>query len=397
MRLPSETVKATQSWAVNHASLVAWRLREARQRLGHASALIARLRGRAGLHGPTLSVLCAGRQTVIDDLRRILCPEDCSVETLGDCPPLALWRGLERHRRDDDVLVADVAHRGLRPPETRYLVPLTLSAETEPGASYASYIENHVAQDLRRALKKANALGIFIREGSLRDELRAFYDTLLVPFARARHGDRAHLPTWDQVEGCAHRATLYLAEREGAVIAGYLLLTSPIRSRGDLWRLGIHPKAYNDSAVFKAVNTALFAHGLRRVCELGFRTYGLGLTMPVMNQGGFVFKRRWGSHFRAGPGCTVCVMQFCSAKRAEILEARPIVAMRGHRLLGLVGLSHDDPERFDAFRHCVRDSAFPGLEGFIAVTADRAALRARLRATPQPWVDSVHSVVSDTS
>ncbi len=219
------------------------------------------------------------------------------------------------------------------------------------GESFDDYLANRVAKDHRRALKKAQQMGLEFKPASL-DHLREFYDTLLVPYARARHTERAHLPTWEDIEHVREHLSLHLLHEDGKPIAGYLLLQSRRHNSAELWRMGIDETLLADKKKLRAVGAAMDADALQQTMAQGLEKFSLGPTAPVLNAGELVNKRRWGCSLHTPEHYPRCQVAFTSARKFELLNHRPLVCVRAEEPYGLTAASQ--PAHLGAVQHTIK-------------------------------------------
>lgn len=143
---------------------------------------------------------------------------------------------------------------------------------------------------IQRQVEKSRKLGVQVRLAERHEEI-LHYHRLHLRTRTKKHGmptqpERFFLALWDAFAAKGSLQVL-LAEYEGAIVAGMILLASGTTIR---YAYG----ASDDSYLHLAPNNLLMWKAISWACEHGYRTFDLGRTARD-NRGLMEFKRRWGA------------------------------------------------------------------------------------------------------
>jgi FemAB-related protein (PEP-CTERM system-associated) len=163
----------------------------------------------------------------------------------------------------------------------RWLIPLC----ADPDNAWSD-----LRKPIQRQIKKSQKLGVQVRIAQQRDDVAHYYRLHLQTRCK-KHGmpaqpQRYFFKLWDTF---AERGTmqLLLAEYEGRVIAGMILLASGTTIR---YAYGASDERY----LSLAPNDLLMWTSIKLGCTLGYQTFDMGRT-ACENEGLMEFKRRWGA------------------------------------------------------------------------------------------------------
>jgi FemAB-related protein (PEP-CTERM system-associated) len=163
----------------------------------------------------------------------------------------------------------------------RWLMPLS----TDPDSVWSN-----LRKPIQRQVKKSEKLGVKVRIVQQRNDVGHYYRLHLQTRCK-KHGmpaqpQRYFFELWDMfAESGAMQ--LLLAEYEGAVIAGMILLASGTTIR---YAYGASDERY----LSLAPNDLLMWTSIKLGCSLGYQTFDMGRT-ACDNEGLMEFKRRWGA------------------------------------------------------------------------------------------------------
>ncbi len=149
---------------------------------------------------------------------------------------------------------------------------------------------SNLRKPIQRQVKKSQKLGVQVRIAQQRDEVAHYYRLHLQTRCK-KHGmpaqpQRYFFELWDTfAESGAMQ--LLLAEYQGAVIAGMILLASGTTIR---YAYGASDERYLNLAP----NDLLMWTSIKLGCSLGYQTLDMGRT-ACDNEGLMEFKRRWGA------------------------------------------------------------------------------------------------------
>jgi len=132
----------------------------------------------------------------------------------------------------------------------------------------------------------------------VRDEaaIRRFYETMYVPHLTRRFGEAAYIePEW-KIRYCVESGTLMEIHREGALVAAQVLWGS----RGALHFLWAGATGDEFGPHTRGIFPALYYYGLVHTFENGFSEADYCGSRPVLTDGIFQVKRRWGASVHDG-------------------------------------------------------------------------------------------------
>lgn len=163
----------------------------------------------------------------------------------------------------------------------RWLLPLAADAE----AVWAG-----LRKPVQRQIKKSESLGVQVRMATQREDMAQYYRLHLHTRSK-KHGMPAQpqgffYGLWDAF-AAQGAMQLLLAEYEGVVIAGMVLLAAGTTAR---YAYGASDEQY----LHVAPNNLLMWTAIRWACSQGYRVLDMGRTASD-NEGLMEFKRRWGA------------------------------------------------------------------------------------------------------
>ena len=152
-----------------------------------------------------------------------------------------------------------------------------------------------LADDVRRRLRRIDALGLKSEVTHDREKFRHFYQRMYLPTLERRHGERAYRRSAGYLEHAARHGHLLLLHHEGRAVAGALNVRRAGRPDAlDHWAGGVIDG--DCDWIRRGADAALLRETLawaRR--EPGFTTVGLTQTHPFASDGLLRFKLRWGA------------------------------------------------------------------------------------------------------
>jgi FemAB-related protein (PEP-CTERM system-associated) len=173
---------------------------------------------------------------------------------------------------------ADLAQSDLY---VRWVLPLSSDAQT---------LWSALRKPVQRQIKKAQNQGVQVRLAERREEVEHYYRLHLQTRSK-KHGmpaqpRRYFYALWDAFSA-ERRVQVLLAEYQGAVIAGMILLGSGAAIR---YAYGASDEAF----LHLAPNNLLMWKAIEWGCQQGYQTLDMGRT-ACDNEGLMEFKRRWGA------------------------------------------------------------------------------------------------------
>lgn len=257
--------------------------------------------------------------------------------------PLRAWqarRWLARHGDTADLLAADLPwpyHRLLGDRDfiscpawvdQKLVLPDTWDAVFDRLRSSAR------GEDLRKIRRHGLTHRIVCGE----EAIRRFYFDMYVPHVTKRFGDSAYVePEW-KIQHCAEKGALMEILRDGEVVAGQVLFAD----RDSLQFLWAGTQGGELGAHSKGVFPALFYFGILYAFERGYRSVDYCGSRPLLSDGIFQLKRRWGGAVYDGWSRDTLFFRPTRLNPATLgfLAGHPLIARSGRDLVGKVFLGH---------------------------------------------------------
>ena len=123
------------------------------------------------------------------------------------------------------------------------------------------------------------------------DELAEFYDKMYLPYAERRFGSLSVVDSRDEVIRVARRGTLLQVLHENRVVSAAVLVGHK-RTIHFFW-LGL-PDGL-DPRLLDAALSGLYFYTIRYAHAQGYRDLDLSYTAPLLNDGVYRYKRKWGA------------------------------------------------------------------------------------------------------
>jgi hypothetical protein len=187
-----------------------------------------------------------------------------------------------------DMVVAEV-HRWLAPRFRRagwLIVPNSVRWHGD----VASVPPLEPSRSLLANLAKIRKHGFSLLQASGPGDWAEFYETMVEPQARARHGSRVWLPSPALRRAIAQRGTLHLVMENGVRVAGACTIPN-----GDtLWFPLIGVRAGDPQLLQRGASVAALALPVEWARTQNYRRLDLGRTGPFVNDGLLQYKRNWG-------------------------------------------------------------------------------------------------------
>lgn len=375
-----------------------WRLhhrnRQARRR---GPIIVSKIGGI--VHGGTtpLTTLYIGRHELAHNVQLIFYGDDCMVldqQNLIENTRKTVERGF---MEKPDIIVVDAPIEELPIPSATdafakpVALPPLVNAEIDIRhiTEVATYLQKYVSKDHRRALKRADDLQLIIREVNFAQHIENFYHSMLIPSAQLRHGKKAHIPSLQGIQELNASYKLFLLAQHNRDIAGYLLLCSAKRKRAEIWRVGILPDVYDNDKLLKAINVSLDAHALKMALQRRYRTLSLGPTNPVLSDGLFGYKKRWGCTYVVGEHTTLSVYLGTAAQHV-VLKQRPLLLNAGSQVYGRMALSQNCNNPISEIQQLLDQAYFPNLQKLEVLSAPKAHFERRslINGCPVEFIDT---------
>ena len=228
-----------------------------------------------------------------------LCTEHRVIERRERLHPLGVRRWVAQFSARASLLCADVEllPSRLLPADSFLRVPQWVRQKYAVPGTWAELLgslrKNTRATDLRKVRK----YGFTYRITSAEEEFRAFYSRMYVPYLRGRFAEEAIIePEWKVLRQC-RKGELLQVLREGRLVAAVLLH----RLAGRLAYVWVGVPEDVEGDLFRGAFSALYYFTLLYGFECGCREIDFLGSRPLLNDGLFHYKRKWGTHVEDSP------------------------------------------------------------------------------------------------
>jgi hypothetical protein len=354
----------------------------ARQR--HVGALV--YSGAEKHSGAPLRLLYVGSGNHLAYLRD-LAYRECRLESGQDgLPAWDVRKLIAAHEPDADLVVADLPwpwHRLLR--GRGYLeVPAWINQRfrlPERWADVFPRLRRSARGEDMRNIRKSRLQARLVRDEAA---IRRFYEDLYVPHLKRRFGEAAYIePEW-KIRYCVESGTLMEIHREGELMAAQVLWGS----RGSLHFLwsGLTREEYGRET--RGAFPALYYYGIVHAFENGFAEADYCGSRPVLADGIFQLKRRWGASVHDGWSRDTLFIRprRLSGACLELLGRSPLIVrdaggLAGRVLCGAAPAGFADVERAvqawasDGIREIAIFSLLPPTPGALAAARESLGVR----------------------
>lgn len=228
----------------------------------------------------------------------------------------------EEHEATDavDVELDETWSFASSSPEGTRLAQPWLRALARPGPDVDGYFERHLGKTLLRALRKGKER---LRRRTT-DDVDAFYEELLLPTIRARHGDGALIPPLAYLKSWNGRTTKLAIElvvdEADRPVGGAAVVEHAGEPMYTILASGVRVDALDDRGLKQEAKALLYEDVFRRAAARG-ADVDLGLTRPFADDGVLAYKRRWGALLHPAPYVTKYVVRVAPTRADEIEAA----------------------------------------------------------------------------
>ncbi|HEY8197260.1 MAG TPA: GNAT family N-acetyltransferase [Gemmatimonadales bacterium] len=230
-------------------------------------------------------VLSVGRQKLIDPLCARLFGELPVPRSEGQ---RLTWGPGGLARLEADLVVAEV-HRWMTP-RFRRAGWLTVPSSVRWHGDVSTVPPPEPSRSLLANLAKIRRHGFSLVQASRPEDWAEFYETMVEPQARARHGSRVWIPSAAFRQKLAQRGILHLVEENGVRVAGACTI-----SHGDMvWFPLLGVREGDPQLLQRGASVAALALPLEWARQQNYRRFDLGRTGPFVNDGLQQYKRKWG-------------------------------------------------------------------------------------------------------
>jgi hypothetical protein len=285
------------------------------------------------------SVYVGARQVVLLGIGREKLIDPLCTRLFGELPiPLHQGRRLTWSPRglahpEADLVVAEV-HRWMAPSFRRAGWLVVPSAVRWHG-DLANVPPVEPSRSLLANLAKIRKHDFRLVQAAGADDWAAFYETMVEPQARARHGSAAWLPSQAFRRQIAQSGTLHLVLENGVRVAG--ACTIP---HGDkLWFPLVGVRQGDPQLLQRGAGVAALALPLEWARKQNYRQVDVGRTGPFVNEGLQQYKRNWGLVPVPDPLAHLTAVWLGSDAGREAFRREPVLVEDGVGLRAYAGES----------------------------------------------------------
>lgn len=214
------------------------------------------------------------------------------------------------------------------------------------------------------------------------DKLHEFYHYMYLPHLQQRLGNMAHVASLGYMRGLLENGTLLLLNNRIVDLAGML-----INVRGSTPRAAFIAVRHADPEYLRqGAMSALYYHGIAWAQSKGYRQMDFGHCRPVMSDGLFRYKRKWGMHVEKSDEKYRMLYLWCgklSWALQQCFEATPLVCEHQGKLEGLIFYRADRPPTADRIAELTEKYRMPGLQSlhFVAAGSPSSAILQRMTSS----------------
>ncbi len=295
--------------------------------------------------GASLTVLFSGRLPTMHYFSRRIFSGNPRIHELGRRPLRRLQKtGRAETAQADLVLVECDAFWTSSLRRHGYMIlPQWVFFELDISRPLPELLQRISNKSLKSNLARVKKAGFTCSVTAIDEGWRSFYRRMYLPYAKMRYGNASIVYTQRQYHRAFETGRLLMVhDREGKKIAGVLLVP---------WRryLRFHSLGVLDAEpdyLAKGVITALYYFGIMWGLRHGYRRMDFGHCRPCLDDGLFLYKKRWGMSVRRSPRVKA-VIGIRALTRGPALKslARRMepVFLNGGRLEAVVCARHHRP------------------------------------------------------
>jgi hypothetical protein len=222
-----------------------------------------------------------------------------------------------------DMVVAEV-HRWMAP-RFRRAGWLIVPSSVRWYGDVASVPPLEPSRSLLANLEKIRKHGFSLLQATGPEDWAEFYETMVEPQARARHGSRVWIPSAAFRRKLAQRGTLHLVMENGVRVAG----GCTVPNGETLWFPLMGVRAGDPQLLHRGASVAALALPLEWARQQNYRRFDLGRTGPFVNDGLQQYKRNWGFVPVPDPLTHVMAVWLGSAAAREAFRRQPVLVEDG--------------------------------------------------------------------
>jgi hypothetical protein len=245
------------------------------------------------LRGCDWSVIYVGEEFSVEELRHVLFPSPADVDHLDR---VFLWQVPALVRQfvsDGEFVICELNRLVPWRPQARYV--FTAAPWVRQILDIARPLDAILAgmnQNMRRTIRKLQKAGFSYRFTREPADLDLFYHQMYVPYITSRHGARAIVAKYYEIEYILDKGGLIMVEYQGQPVSGMGCKVLGDTCRADA--LGIYKDRF-DLRDMGAI-ASVFWFMLDWARAKGLRSFDFGGSRARVADGVFNFKRQWGTH-----------------------------------------------------------------------------------------------------
>ncbi len=259
--------------------------------IGKASFRLVRIEGQDRETGSTLSAVYLGSDDNLEFLRSHFFRSSQWEEVASRGLPIITGGSIRRWWRDSHLQLTDLPPlwRCFQRTDCDLVVPAWVAQKLVlPPLQHSERLwplPRSLAREGERHIRRSDYSLVITDQPA---EFEAFYDDLYLPYIRARFGSSAVVVERNRFLASAHGQHLALLRRSNAAVAGML-----VKRRGSAMRFGWFGAATCPPP--SGASEALDALVLRQAWLDGVKTVHFGNSRPVVTNGVFRYKARFGA------------------------------------------------------------------------------------------------------
>lgn len=202
-----------------------------------------------------------------------------------------------------------------------------------------------------------------------RERLHSFYHKMYLPYIISRFGKLALLASLGYMENLLQKGELLLVKRGAEYVAGSLISTAS--SIPMLAFMGV--KDGRTDYVKQGAISALYYYTILWAKERGYTELDWGHCRPILNDGLFLYKKRWGMRIQRSPrkhGTLYLAIDRLNPYLEQFFINNPLVYDDRGQLKGLLFFPENDRPTTQEIEALKKKYFIPGLEGFKVVFLD---------------------------
>ena len=225
-------------------------------------------------------------------------------------------------------------------PGTGFIMPAHLDCMLVLPDTPEEFME-HLRPDVRRKVRQSLKAGLQVSLGQTYEDYRQFYDDMVIPLMRYRHGERAVMAPFDEVYGIASRASLLFVTLGGRRVGG-VHIRWPSLSRFRYFacfdEVGMADDVSRDPVLFRQINIAIYYFMCVECIKRGVKNLALGDGLPKTNSGLLRFKASWGADCVPNKDFYRFRVDILTEKKHSLLKACHLIRVENEQLVAMVGV-----------------------------------------------------------